>query len=290
MTEARKTVHIVCGPTASGKSARAIELAQQEDGIIINCDSVQIYEGLPILSAQPADEDLKAVPHKLYGHLHPNDVCSAGHWREIAEPLIHDVLAEDKAPIICGGSGLYIKALMEGLSPMPDIPDHIRERAIKMQKEWDAPTLHAELQKRDPVMAERLDPNNKARLVRAWEVLEATGKSLSEWQKLDKQAPPADWVFNVEIIIPERDELYCRCNDRFHVMMDQGALAEAEAFNARIESGEVGDGTPASKALGFIQLQSYLKGDISKDEAIERAQAETRHYAKRQTTWFRNQF
>lgn len=290
MNLGKQTIHIICGPTASGKSARAIELAQEKNGVIINCDSVQIYEGLPILAAQPSTEEFEKAPHKLYAHLHPNDVCSAGHWREMVEPLIEETLENGQTPIICGGSGLYIKALMKGLSPMPDIPDDIRDHAIQMQKEWDAPTLHAELQKRDPVMAERLDPNNKARLVRAWEVLEATGKSLSEWQKLDRLAPPAHWQFDVEVIIPEREELYRRCNERFFVMLDQGALAEAEAFNARIESGDVTDGTPASKALGFKQLQSYIKGEMSKEDAIERAQAETRHYAKRQTTWFRNQF
>lgn len=286
----KKTIYVVAGPTASGKSGRALEIAKEHDGVIINCDSVQIYEGLPLLSAQPSGKDMAAAPHRLYAHLHPNEVCSAGHWREMAQPVIEGVLAAGQTPIICGGSGLYIKALMEGLSPMPDIPDDIRAQAIKMQEECDAKTLHADLEKRDPVMAARLDPNNKARLVRAWEVLEATGKSLAEWQKLDREAPPEDWHFEVELIMPERETLYERCNARFLVMMDQGALEEAEAFHTRIENGEVNDGTPASKALGFRQLQAYIKGETDKPTAIERAQAETRHYAKRQVTWFRNQF
>jgi tRNA dimethylallyltransferase len=282
-------IFIVAGPTASGKSARALELANQHDGVIVNCDSIQIYEGLPLLSAQPLAEDLAAAPHEFYGILHPNEMCSAGHWRDMVLPLLHDILARGQTPIIAGGSGLYIKALTEGLSPMPDIPDEIRAKAITMQIESAAADIHADLQARDPVMAERLDPNNTARLVRAWEVLEATGKSLSEWQKLPKQKPPEHWSFITEIIIPERDVLYQRCNDRFLWMLDNGAWDEAQAFSKRVESGDVTDGVPATKALGYKQLMACLRGEMSEEDTIERAQAETRHYAKRQVTWFRNQ-
>lgn len=289
MPKPDRSIHIIAGPTASGKSARAMELARERDGVIINCDSVQIYEGLPLLSAQPSLEEQAEIPHYLYGTLHPNEICSAGHWRDMVIPLIEEVLAEGRTPVICGGSGLYIKALVEGLSPMPDIPDDIRAQAIEMQQMRSADDLHAELEARDPVMAARLDPKNKARIVRAWEVLEATGKSLAAWQELPLQKPPPHWKFETEIIMPERETLYERCNARFLWMMDHGAREEAESFTKRIESGEVTDGVPATKALGFKELRAHLNGEMTLEEAITAAQAATRHYAKRQTTWFRNQ-
>ncbi len=283
------TIHIIAGPTASGKSARALELARTRDSVIINCDSVQIYEGLPLLSAQPSLEEQAEIPHYLYGTLHPNDICSAGHWRDMVIPLIEEILAEGRTPVICGGSGLYIKALVEGLSPMPDIPDDIRAQAIEMQQSLSADDLHAELEARDPIMAARLDPKNKARLVRALEVLEATGKSLAEWQELPLQKPPAHWQFETEIIMPERETLYERCNARFLWMMEHGALEEAAVFAGRIDGGEVTNGVPVTKALGFKELRAHLNGEMTLEEAVTAAQAATRHYAKRQTTWFRNQ-
>ena len=285
----KQTIHIIAGPTASGKSARAIELAEEIDGIIINCDSMQIYDGLQTLTAQPPEEDLKQVPHMLYSHLHPNEACSAGNWREIVEPIIHDVLEQGKAPIIVGGSGLYIRALTDGLSPMPDVPQEVRDAAVKKQQELGNPAFHEELKKRDPVMADRFHPFHTARLVRAWEVLEATGKSLSEWQKLTRLSPPESWDFDIEIIIPERPVQHQRCNDRFLWMMDNGIIEEVEHFSKRIESGEVRDNVPLVKALGYRPILSYIKGETSKEDAIEQSQARTRQYAKQQVTWFRNQ-
>lgn len=283
------TIHIVAGPTASGKSARAIELAQEHNGVIVNCDSLQIYDGLHLLTAQPDQNDLETVPHELYSALHPNDVCSAGNWREYVEPVLEGIVESGKTPIICGGTGLYIKSLTEGLSPMPDIPDDVRARAVALQKELGNPEFHKELAKRDPVMAERFHPFHTARLVRAWEVLDATGKSLSEWQKLDRLAPPEHWRFEIHKIIPERPVLRDRCDFRFDWMIENGALEEVENFQNRIENGEIDAGVPLTKALGFKPLRDYIKGVMTKDEAIERSKADTRQYAKRQTTWFRNQ-
>lgn len=284
-----QTIHIICGPTASGKSARAIELAHQTNGVIINCDSVQIYEGLPILSAQPSAQDYEEAPHRLYAHLHPNEVCSAGNWRELVEPLIHEVLDAGHTPIICGGTGLYIRALTDGLSPMPDIPDEVRMQVVEDYEILGAEAFYSRLEKRDPVMAARFHVNHKARLIRAMEVLEATGRSLAEWQTLEREGPPEHWNFTIEKIIPERSVLYQRCNDRFEKMIEMGALEEVETFAARIDSGEVTEGTPVTKALGFKELRSYIRGEMSKDTAIEKAQNKTRRYAKRQTTWFNNQ-
>ena len=285
----KNTIHIIAGPTASGKSARALELAEQTGGVIINCDSMQIYDGLQTLTAQPPENDLSQAEHLLYSHLHPNDTCSAGTWREIVEPLIHDLLEQGKTPIIVGGTGLYIKALTHGLSPMPDIAQDIRDAAVKKQAELGNPAFHEMLAKHDPVMAERFHPFHTARLIRAWEVLEATGKSLSEWQKLPLRSPPDGWEFDVEIIIPERPVQHQRCNDRFLWMMDNGILEEVEQFNKRIENGEIRSNVALVKALGYRQLLSYIKGEISKDKAIDLSQAQTRQYAKKQVTWFRNQ-
>lgn len=282
----RSTILIIAGPTASGKSARALELAQKTNGVIINCDSLQIYDGLHILTAQPPTEDLKKAPHKLYSHLHPNETCSAGNWRELVEPLIKETLNAGQTPIITGGTGLYIRALTDGLSPMPDIPQEVRDQTMTTYEKLGAEEFYKQLQKRDPEMAARFHVNHKARLVRAWEVLDATGKSLAEWQKLTRLAPPENWNFKSEIIIPDRPVLHQRCNDRFLWMLDNGALEETEEFSRRTD---INDNIPLLKALGYRELLSYINGKISKQTAIDKAQARTRQYAKQQITWFRNQ-
>lgn len=289
MAKAKQKIHIIAGPTASGKSARALERAKALDGVIVNCDSKQIYNALPILTAQPSEQERSEIPHRLYGHLHPNDVCSAGNWREMVEPVIEEVLNNGQTPIICGGTGLYIKALMEGFSPIPDIPQEVRDATNKMHEELGNPAFHAELKKRDPVMAERLHEYHTARLIRAWEVIETTGKSLAEWQQAEPIRPPAHWTFEVELIIPEREKVRARCHTRFLEMLEQGALEEVEDFQKRIDAGEVRDDIPLARAHGFRFLRSYQRGEISKEEAIEKSVTETRQYAKRQVSWFRNQ-
>lgn len=283
------TIHIIAGPTASGKSAKAMELAEQLNGVIINCDSQQIYDGLPLLSAQPSNEDKAHVPHRLYAELHPNEVCSAGNYREIAEPVIEDVLANGQTPIICGGTGLYIKALIDGLSPMPDIPDAVRNAVVARYEEIGAEKFYKELETRDPVMAARFHVNHKARIIRAMEVLEATGKSLAEWQEMPRQGPPKHWKFEIHKVLPDRETLYTRCNQRFEWMVKNGALEETADFDKRLESGEINNGVPLCKALGFKELRAHLKGELTLDEAVETAQGITRRYAKRQVTWFKNQ-
>lgn len=264
-------------------------LARQHDGVIINCDSQQIYDGLPILSAQPSEEDKAEIPHRLYAALHPNDVCSAGNWRELAEPLIEEIIKTGKTPIICGGTGLYIKALIEGLSPIPDIPQNVRDKVVARYEELGAEQFYDELRSRDPEMAARFHVNHKARIIRAMEVLDATGKSLADWQKEDRLAPPAHWDFEIHKILPEREELYDRCNRRLLWMVENGALEEVEDFDTRLQSGEIKEGVPLCKALGFKELRAHLKGEVPLEDAIEKAQGITRRYAKRQVTWFRNQ-
>ncbi len=282
----KQTIHIIAGPTASGKSAYALDLAKKINGVIVNCDSLQIYDGLHLLTAQPPQEDCARAPHKLYSHLHPNEACSAGSWREMVEPLIHETLENGQTPIIVGGTGLYIKALTDGLSPMPDIPQEIRDRLTAHYNDIGAEEFYAELKSRDPEMADRFHVNHKARILRAMEVLEATGKSLAHWQKLSRLAPPDHWDFNIKIIIPDRPVLHQRCNDRFLWMIENGALEEVEAFSKRTD---IKENIPLLKALGYRELLGYINGKTSKEDAIEKAQARTRRYAKQQVTWFRNQ-
>ncbi|MGB0720464.1 MAG: tRNA (adenosine(37)-N6)-dimethylallyltransferase MiaA, partial [Bdellovibrionales bacterium] len=282
-------IHIIAGPTASGKSAKAMAMAQELNGVIINCDSQQIYDGLPILSAQPSKDDKAEIPQRLYTALHPNDVCSAGNYRELAEPVIEEVLANGQTPIICGGTGLYLKALTDGLSPMPDIPDEVRNAVVAKYEDIGAQAFYAELTARDPVMAARFHVNHKARIIRAMEVLEATGRSLADWQQEPRLPPPAHWRFEVHKVLPERDDLYDRCNKRFEGMVENGALEEVRDFNQRLQSGEIKSSVPLTKALGLEQLRAHLNGELSLENAIIIAQNLTRQYAKRQVTWFKNQ-
>lgn len=282
-------IHIIAGPTASGKSALAMERARELNGVIINCDSRQIYDDLPILTAQPTEEDKKTVPHELYGALHPNEPCSAGAWVKMAMPLIERLLGKGKTPIITGGNGLYIKALIEGLSPIPDVPEDVRRAAIETQKEMGNPAFHDALKQRDPETAALYHPMHTARLIHAWEILEATGKPLVHWQALPKTAPPDHWRFDITLVMPPRDVLYHRCNTRFLSMLKHGAMEELEAFDRKIENGDIKPDSILVKTLGAEPLRAYRAGTISHDEAIILAQTETRQYAKRQVTWFNNQ-
>jgi len=282
-------IFIIAGPTASGKSAKALEIAHANNGVIINCDSLQIYDALHILTAHPSAEEQAEIPHRLYGTLHPNEVCSAGNWREMVEPIINEVIANNQTPIICGGTGLYIRALTDGLSPMPDIPDEVRNAVVARYEEIGAEEFYKDLSARDQVMAERFHVNHKARIIRAMEVIEATGKSLAEWQELPRTPPPREWNFELHKVLPDRETLYGRCNKRFEWMLDNGALDEVKAFDKRLQSGEVKEGVPVCKALGFQQLRAYLNNEITRTEAIEKSQTLTRQYAKRQMTWLRNQ-
>jgi tRNA dimethylallyltransferase len=284
-----KTIHIIAGPTASGKSALALERAMQNNGVIINVDSRQIYKDLPILTAHPAPEEMQSAPHRLYGVLDANTHTSAGNWREMAVPVIEETLAAGKTPIVTGGSGMYLKTLMEGISPIPDVPDEIRTAAVAKQKELGNPQFYEELKKRDPETAALYHPMHTARLVHAWEILEATGKPLAYWQSLPKEKPPEDWHFDVTLVMPEREELYKRCDARFLKMLEAGAAEELEEFDARVERGEIRPDSILIRTLGAEPLRQWRKGMLSKEEAIVRAQTETRQYAKRQVTWFKHQ-
>lgn len=285
----RHTIHIIAGPTASGKSALALEKAAALNGVIINADSMQVYDALPILTAQPSAEDKRAAPHELYGIYSPNEGCSAGDWRVLAEKTIERVLADGKTPIVTGGSGLYIKSLTNGFSPMPEVPEEIRQQAIDLQARLGNPAFHEALKQLDPVMAGRFHPQHTARLVRAYEVLQATGRSLAEFQALPPLNPPENWVFDITLVMPDRETLRRRCDQRFLWMLENGAVEEIEAYDKACKHGEIGEKALIHRALGAQALQAWLNGEISREQAVKKAQAETRQYAKRQMTWFRNQ-
>ncbi len=286
MAASEKTVLVIGGPTASGKSALAVSVARERDGTIINGDSLQVYQGLPFLTAQPSAEEKSAAPHKLYQVLMPEDACSAARWRDMALAEIEKTAG---LPIIVGGTGFYLKTLIKGISPIPDIAHGLRERISARQKELGNPAFYEELKGKDPAMAEKLHPFNTQRLIRAMEVLEGTGKSLSEWQKIPAVPPPAHLKFIFVTLIPSRETLYTACNNRFEKMLVAGALEEVRQFKNKVESGALAADVPLTKALGYSDLAAYLDGELSLQDAVTAAQTATRHYAKRQVTWFRHQ-
>jgi tRNA dimethylallyltransferase len=278
-------IHIICGPTASGKSAHALQLAKQANGVIINADSQQVYAELRILTARPAPEDEARAPHRLYGFLPAAEPCSAGLWLTHAKMEIDWALSQNQTPIVVGGTGLYLKALIEGISEMPDIAPAIRAQAQADLSAMGAEAFHARLAEVDPASAARLRPSDSQRLARAWEVWLASGPPLSAWQSR-KPMPPYDrQLFEIHHITVERAALYRRINARVLAMLKEGAVEEVRALLAL----GLPPGLPALRIIGVPELSAYLRGEISLPEATERMQQATRNYAKRQLTWFRHQ-
>jgi tRNA dimethylallyltransferase len=276
---------LIAGPTASGKSVLALELAQKTGGVIVNADSMQVYRDLRVITARPTVEEEARVPHRLYGHVDAAVNFSAGRWVTDAAAALAEARAQNRLPIFVGGSGLYFKALTRGLSAVPPIPAEIRD-SVRARLERDGvEALHAELAKRDPASAERLKPRDRTRIARALEVIEATGRSLTDWHRdgLPPLLPPG--TFSALFLGPDRDQLYARIDARFDAMLKAGALEEVAALAAR----HLDPLLPAMKAHGVPALIRYLKGEITLEEAAVIGRADTRHYAKRQFTWFRHQ-
>jgi len=276
---------IVAGPTASGKSALALAVAEEFGGTIINSDSMQVYEELRIVTARPSDEEEARVPHRLYGVLPASERCSAGRWREMAVQEIEAVWTKGGLPIVVGGTGLYIKALVDGLSEMPDVPPKVREEAQALHNELGPEAFHTRLAEVDPETAKRLPPADTQRLIRAFEVFLATGKPLTHWHAQAPVSEPLSARAQTFLLAPPREDLYARCGARFDQMLEAGALEEVEALLER----DLDPGLPAVKALGVPELAAYLAGDISLEAAADKAKQATRNFAKRQMTWFRNQ-
>lgn len=274
---------LISGPTASGKSAMALELAERFSGTVINADSMQVYRDLKVLTARPDAADEARAPHALYGFVDAADAYSAGRFAVDAAGAIAIARQQGRVPVVVGGTGLYFKALLEGLSPIPPIPVAIRARWRGESERVDAADLHDVLAARDPVMAARLSPTDPQRIVRALEVLEATGRSLAEWQAVPGEPILRESQTERLVVLPDRDELYRRCDARFERMLDEGALEEVRALAAR----KLDSNLPAMRALGVRPLMQLIAGKIDRATAIAVGQAETRQYAKRQITWLK---
>ena len=275
---------IICGPTGAGKSSLALNLAEKFKGVIINADSIQIYREIKILSGRPTSDDYRQAPHRLYGIMSIFKPCTLGIWRKMALETIKECELSGCLPIICGGTGLYIRFLLNELSAIPEIPPSIKLEAREKLKDLGNENFRELLSKNDPVSARRIKSGDTNRLLRAWEVLTATNKPLSYWHEQSKETASQHKFFKV-CLMPERKALYSKCDKRFLDFIEQGAAEEARALDFITVSPEL----PASKTLGLIELIKYTKGELELSDAIAQAQRTTRRYAKRQLTWFRHQ-
>ncbi len=275
---------LIAGPTASGKSSIALKLALACNGAIINADSMQVYRQLRILSARPDEDDEALVPHYLYGTVSAAQAYSTGMWVEDVAATLETVWNQGRTPIIVGGTGLYFYALEKGLSPVPDIAVEVREKWREKLAVQGVGALYDELKSLDRGMAERLKPNDSQRIVRALEVIEATGISLSQWHARDHSAPVLAGNDIVRLVVSvDRQEVYRRCERRLDAMIEKGGLDEVRDLLAL----KLDPRLPAMKALGVPQLSEFLKGEVTLEYAIEKTKTETRRYAKRQTTWIK---
>jgi tRNA dimethylallyltransferase len=274
---------MIAGPTASGKSALALAIAEAFGGVIINADSMQVYRDLRILSARPTPAEEAAQPHRLYGYLPATEIGSAGRWRADAVAEIEQAWAADQLPIVVGGTGLYFRALVDGLAPVPAVPDDMRQAAEAELNRLGPAEFHRRLARIDPESAARLAVGDRQRLVRAYAVHQATGRSLADWQA--ETVPGLSGRHMTVLLDPPREWLYQRCEQRFDLMMAGGALAEVKALAAR----DLPQTLPVMKALGVPHLLAHLGGELAIEEAVDKAKTLTRRYAKRQMTWFRHQ-
>jgi tRNA dimethylallyltransferase len=276
---------LIAGPTASGKSAVALELAARRGGVIINADSMQVYRDLRVITARPSREEELRAPHRLYGHVDAAETYSAGRWLEDVGVALAEANVAGTPPIIVGGTGLYFRLLTTGIAAVPPIPRQIRDRLRARLEAEGAPALHAELADRDPASATRLSPRDRSRVVRALEVIEATGRSLHAWHGESAAPLVAPDSAAKLFLAPERDSLRSRIETRFDAMLAAGAGEEVRALAAR----GIDPLMPAMKAHGVPWLIRHFRGEIDLEEAAVQAKADTRRYAKRQFTWFRNQ-
>jgi len=276
---------IIGGPTGSGKSALALDLAERIGGAIVNADSMQQYRDLRIITARPTLNDHRRAPHFLYGHLPAEKPGSVGQWLRQATRVIDEIKSQERTPIVVGGTGLYLRALLRGIADVPDVPSEIRVATSERFDELGVPGFHQELTKRDPEQAALLEPGDRQRLIRAAEVLEATGKSLLYWR-----AQPRQHVLLPEPIVgvalmPPRAALHGRIEQRLQAMIDAGAFDEIEALRSKKLSPDL----PLMKAVAVPELLAHLEGRLDLVTAVERAAAKTRQFAKRQMTWLRHQ-
>ncbi|MBV9827292.1 MAG: tRNA (adenosine(37)-N6)-dimethylallyltransferase MiaA [Alphaproteobacteria bacterium] len=280
-------VILIAGPTASGKSALALDLAIALDGVIINADALQVYADLRILSARPDDTAMAQAPHRLYGCLDAAITGSAGWWRDAALAEIDAAHEAGRLPIVVGGTGLYLRALQHGLADIPPVPALVRQQVTALYEELGGAAFRERLVVLDPAAAARLPVGDRQRLIRAWEIVQATGLTQAEWQQ--RSSTPTTVIsplrFATILLAPPRAALYATCDARFRSMITAGGLDEAAALMAR----GLDPALPAMKGVGVPEILAHLRGERDLEGAIAAAQQATRRYAKRQTTWFRHQ-
>lgn len=277
---------LIAGPTASGKSALATELAERLGGTVINADSMQVYAELRILTARPSPEDEARVPHRLYGHVPLREPYSTGRWLADVATALEAVRGEGRRPVLVGGTGLYFRALTQGISEIPAVPGDVRQVVRARIASEGAEALHAELARRDPPSAARIPETDPQRILRALEVLEATERPLSEWQADPPSPPLVDARGAVRLVLwPDRAWLRERIERRTTVMLEEGAIEEARA----VEAMDLDPQLPSYRAHGLRPLLAHVRGEAGYDETVEKIRMDTRRYAKRQFTWFRTQ-
>ena len=273
---------LIAGPTASGKSAQALALAEEIGGVLINADSMQVYREAPILTAQPGAADRARAPHLLFGHVSVEEAYSVGAWRGDALKALEEARVLNRMPVFVGGTGLYFMALTEGLAEVPATPPEIRDAARALLDDIGVEALHAKLTDRDPLTASRLRPSDPQRVLRAFEVFEATGRPLADWQNTPAEPVLQHKRIAAFVLDPPRPELRARIASRFEAMVDNGGLEEAQALQV------LDPGLPAAKLLGLRPLQALAAGTLTRAEAVDAAVTATRQFAKRQMTWFRH--
>ncbi|HUH09049.1 MAG TPA: tRNA (adenosine(37)-N6)-dimethylallyltransferase MiaA [Brevundimonas sp.] len=275
---------LIAGPTASGKSRLALEMAEKTGAVIINADSQQLYADLRVLSARPSIEDEARAEHRLYGVADAAESWSVGRWTRAVMPLLDELKAQGRPALLVGGTGLYFNALTRGLADIPAVPDTVRDA---VQADYDLEgeaAFRRRLAEVDPTAAAAITPGDRQRLIRALAVTQATGRSLSDW-KADTRPLLAPGSYDALVVEPPRDRLYANCDARVSLMIEHGALDEVRALLAR----NLDPALPAMKAVGVPELAAHLTGATSLDQAVAAIRLSTRHYAKRQLTWFRNQ-
>ncbi|HEV7228243.1 tRNA (adenosine(37)-N6)-dimethylallyltransferase MiaA [Brevundimonas sp.] len=277
-------VTLIAGPTASGKSALALERAQETGAVIVNADSQQLYADLRVLTARPSPEDQTLAEHRLYGVADAADAWSVGRWARSVAPLLDELKAQDRHALIVGGTGLYFTALTKGIADIPDVPIAAREATQEAYDFLGEDAFRARLAERDPRAAATIAPSDRQRLTRALAVAETTGRALTDWQAETRPLLSPDGYDRL-VIEPDRAALYDRCDRRVTLMVEQGALDEVRALMRR----RLDPDLPAMKAVGVRDFEAHLKGKVALEDAMDAVRQATRNYAKRQLTWFRNQ-
>ena len=272
---------LIAGPTASGKSALALELAKRSDGVIINADSAQVYRDLRIVSARPSPEEEERVPHRLYGYRDGAEPCSAADWAADAKAEIREAQAQGKLPILVGGTGLYLRTLLDGIAPVPAIDPEIRAQV----RELEVAQAHAALSREDPMAAQRLRPTDTSRVARALEVVRSTGKPLTDWQQEKSGGIGTKVTLMPLVLLPPREWLYARCDARFEAMMSDEGIGEV----GRLFKRGLDPSLPVMRAIGVPEIGAFIRGEATREEALAAGRTATRQYAKRQYTWFSRQ-